>query len=262
MTSKEPRDKLIAYIPLVVGISRLVSKMFAKFAKPLVRNVAARLYSQTSTAAVTAGGKQRKAKFDKSVIKPVLVIVVFGTMLTHVTNQQRLAGEMERRYFLKMEILRDLIERARGGETGINVQEELKLVNKLFERSAEARSLDTKEAEKLSQISSSQHYSEDDVLKSMNSSTGGLQKESLDDLLKDIMDEISHEPKSSTRKPDSKTDEKESGEFITDKETLKEKEEYERELLQYKPSTDVHLIVENPGELSSAAKDTQVSKFL
>ncbi|CAR30718.1 hypothetical protein ZYGR_0P00200 [Zygosaccharomyces rouxii] len=233
--------------------------MFARFTRPLQKVAAARFYSQVSASATS---KQANSKFDKSIIKPILVVIVFGTMLSHVMNQQRLAGEMERRYVLKMEILKDLIERARKGEINIDVQEELKLVNKLFERNKEARFLNDKEAEKLSQISSSQNYSEAEVLQSMNNSTRALEKESLDDLLKSIMDEVSDEPKSSARKSNPKPKQQQSGEFITDRDTLREKAEYERELLQYKPSTDVHLIVENPGELSSAAGDTKVSKFL
>ncbi|GAV54286.1 hypothetical protein ZYGR_0AL00180 [Zygosaccharomyces rouxii] len=236
--------------------------MFVRFFRPLRKVTAARFYSQTPSGAVGTSSKQTNSKFDKSIIKPILVVVMFGTMLSHVMNQQRLAGEMERRYLLKMEILKDLIEKAKRGEGNINVKEELKLVNKLFERTKEARFLDEKEAEKLSQISSSQNYSEAEVLRSMNNSTRALEKESLDDILKNIMDEMSDEPKSSAFKSNSEPKQQQSGELITDKDTLKEKAEYERELLQYKPSTDVHLIVQNPGELSSAAEDTKVRKFL
>lgn len=234
--------------------------MFSRFGRPLRVISAARFYSQ---AAVNSSNKQKNARFDNSMIKPIVVVIMFGTMLSHVMNQQRLAGEMERRYLLKMEILKDLIQKAKKGESNINVQEELKLVNKLFERTKEARVLDEEEAQKLSQISSSQNYSEAEVLQSMNSSTRGLEKELLEDTLKSIMDEVTDEPKSSSRKCNlAPKPSQHSEEFITDKDTLKERAEYERELLQYKPSTDVHLIVENPGELSSAAEDTKVSKFL
>ncbi|AQZ16437.1 YIR024C [Zygosaccharomyces parabailii] len=213
-----------------------------------------RVYSQISPRPT------KTSRFDRTIIKPLLVVILFGTMLTHVTNQQRLAGEMERRYFLKIEILKDLIERAREGDTKINVQEELKLVNKLFERTSEARELNSREAEKLQEISSSQNYSEKEVLQSLNRSPRALEKESLDDLLKSIMDEISDAPKQPIpRKTSPKPN---SNEVIVDKDVLKEEAKYERELSQYKPSTDVHLIVENPGELSSAAEDTKVTKFL
>lgn len=213
-----------------------------------------RLYSQF------APRPGKSSRFDRTIIKPLVVVIVFGTMLTHVTNQQRLAGEMERRYFLKIEILKDLIERAREGDTNINVQEELKLVNKLFERTSEARELNAREAEKLQEISSSQNYSEKEVLQSLNRSPRALEKESLDDLLKSIMDEISDEPKQPIPRKSSPTPN--SNEVILDKDVLKEEAKYERELSQYKPSTDVHLIVESPGELSSAAEDTKVTRFL
>lgn len=213
-----------------------------------------RLYSQIAPRPV------KTSRFDRSIIKPLLVVIVFGTMLTHVTNQQRIAGEIERRYFLKIEILKDLIERAREGDTNINVQEELKLVNKLFERTSEARELNAREAKKLQEISSSQNYSEKEVLQSLNRSPRALEKESLDDLLKSIMDEISDDPKQPI--PRKTSPEPNSNEVILDRDVLKEEAKYERELSQYKPSTDVHLIVENPGELSSAAEDTKVTKFL
>lgn len=226
--------------------------MLRRVLRPLSR---CSYYSQ-----VASKRPEKVSRFDKSIVKPLVVVVVFGTMLTHVTNQQRLAGEMERRYFLKIEILKDLIERAREGDPNIDVHEELKLVNKLFERTTDARTLDAMEAEKLQDISASQSYSESEVLQSMNSSTRALEKESLDDLLKSIVDEISDEPKQPLHlKSASK---RTADDFILDKDLLKEEAQYERELAQYKPSTDVHLIVENPGDLSSAAEDTKVTKFL
>lgn len=236
--------------------------MFIRLGRPLEKFTFTRFYSQIPSGAVGTSSRQAKSKFDNSIIKPIIVVVMFGTMLSNVMNQQRLAGEMERRYLLKMEILKDLIQKAKKGEGNINVQEELKLVNKLFERTKKARVLDDTEAEKLSQISSSQNYSEAEVLRSMNSSTRALEKESLDDVLKSIMDEISDESKLTTRKSNLPPKQQQSGELITDKDALKEKGEYEREILQYKPSTDVHLIVKNPGDLSSAAEDTKISKFL
>lgn len=223
------------------------------------RTPARRLYAQVSA----LPGETKKSRFDKSMIKPALVVIIFGSMLNHVSNQQKRNAELERRYDLKIHILNELIERAMKGDTDFDLSEELMLVNKLFSRHVSSKYASVgEEAGKLRNFYESQAYSEKEVLDSMNSTTGSKEEESLDELFKGIMEQANDVvPIKNKQKQDTKSLHS-SEEIVANKDILMNDAKIEMDLLNYKPSTDVHLIVETPGEVSSAAKDTKVTKFL
>lgn len=238
--------------------NNIVLRMYSRLAIG-ARTPARRLYAQVS--ASPAGSKT--SRFDKSMIKPALVVIIFGSLLNHVSTQQKRNAELERRYDLKIHILNELIERAMKGDTDFDLSEELMLVNKLFSRHASSKYASLgEEAGKLRDFYEGQAYSKKEVLDSMNSATGSKKEESLDELLKGIMEQATDKvPIKSTQKKDTKSLHT-SEEIVANKDILMNDAKIERDLLNYKPSTEVHLIVETPGDVSSAAKDTKVTKFL
>lgn len=227
-----------------------------------------RSYSMKSAARVPK--KSGRTQFDKSMLKPALVVIIFGSMLSHVSNQQKRHAELERRYGLKMEILNDLIGRAKNGDIDFEVDRELKLVNKLFSRHSDFKDFNLEEeADDARGTYDSQTYSKQDILESLNRSTGTQEPESLDDFLKSIIEEADDnlliERDQNVRKqgqPHHTTLKSSSEGIVEDKQILRREAERESELEDYKPSTEVHLIVENPGELYKAAEETKVTKFL
>ena len=92
-----------------------------------------RLLSTTAKPVTTKKGKA--CKLDKSLVKLFIWIVLFGSLLTHVADRRHRLEDMERRCSLKADILRELTERVRGGDTNITkeyIEQELKLVNRMF----------------------------------------------------------------------------------------------------------------------------------
>lgn len=222
-------------------------------------NIAAfRRYSQPAVA--NAGSKRRG--FDKSMVKPALAVVVFASVLSHVSNQQNLNAELDRRYELKISILKKLIERAKQGDRDIDVNEELKLVNKLFARVSGSKTIDFEdEAARVRKYSESRPYTEEMIIKSLNGSTEENEDESLEDVWKGLLDGLDgKKPVTQPLPTESSPHERE--QIVVNKKMLDELARKEAELLNYTPSTDAHTLVANPGELSAAAKDTEVTKFL
>lgn len=229
-----------------------------------------RLYSAKTKAAIPA--QPGRTQFDKSMLKPALVIIIFGSMLSHVSTQEKRHAELERRFDLKADILSELIERAKNGDTDFDVDKELSLVNKVFSRYEKSQNIDiSEEATKLRNVYDTQTYSRKEVLESLNSSTGATEEESLDDLFRSIIEEVDetsanrkHTGEISIKLEKSQRDtqvENADG-IIMDKRILNEEAAKENDSKEYEPSTEIHLIVENPGELSEVAKETKVTKFL
>lgn len=217
-------------------------------------------FRRYSHAAVEASSKKRG--FDKSMLKPALAVVVFASMLSHVSNQQNVNAELDRRYELKIGILKKLIERARQGDRDFDPNEELKLVNKLFARVSNIKGIDLEdEAAKVRKYSAARPYSEEMIINSLNGSAKEVEEESLEEVLKSLMNEV--EGKGVMKQPSLPDPSFQDNEgVVLNKKILNELAKREAELLNYSPSTDVHTLVENPGELTAAAKDTEVTKFL
>lgn len=172
--------------------------MFA-FSRSTISRINTRFYHECKRLySASHGSQQKKAKFDKSVLRPAFLIVIFGSLLTNVADIQRKTNEIERKYEVRIHKLQELIERIKNNERGIDIDQELKLVNLLFyER-------DATEAAKLVDHSK-ERYGEKHVLASMNELSEKREKlrqknQSLDDIWRDIVEEIKDE---STNKPPS-----------------------------------------------------------
>lgn len=231
--------------------------MFGRLIGPVKTLKGCRLYSQP------ASGSSKRG-FDRSMLKPALIVVVFGSMLSHVSNQQKLSAELDRRYELKMNILRKLISRAKEGDISFSVDEELQLVNKLFSRYSKSGNVSfEEEAEKIRKSSDSNKYSEKALLDSLNSSRNPLEEESLEDMFKSIMNEVNDTSRPLLKKSETiVVPPHDENEIVLNKKFLEEQAKREVELQNYTPSTDAHTIVDIPGELSVAAKDTEIKSFL
>lgn len=213
-----------------------------------------RLYSRP------ASGGSRSRGFDKAMIKPALIVIVFGSMLSHVSNQQKLNAELDRRYELKMNILRKLISRANEGDTNFDVSTELDLVNKLFDRSSKSSSAGyDAEAGKSRQNADIGRIPEETLLNSLNNRIDPLEEESLERILENLMNEVNDTPAAAQEQPKLVDEE---SDIVKNKKFLEKQAERETRLLDYVPSTDAHTIVDTPGELSVAANETEIKKFL
>lgn len=232
--------------------------MFSRLAGPIGRMQRFRLYSQSAN----TGSKRRG--FDRSMLKPAIIVIVFGSMLSHVSNQQKLNAELDRRYELKMTILRKLISRAKEGDISFDADEELQLVNKLFSRHVKSGGANfDEEAERLRKSSNSNKYSEKALLDSLNSPKSPLEEESLEEMFKSLMSEVDDTKTSLQKQPEAviEPSHEENG-IALDKKFLEVEAKREAQLQNYTPSTEVHTIVSNPGELTMAANDTDIKGFL
>ncbi|CEP62190.1 Ina22p LALA0_S04e09868g [Lachancea lanzarotensis] len=221
----------------------------------------------------------KKARFDKSMLKPALVVVLFGSMLTSVMEQQKKNAELERRYSMKLGILRDLTSKIRNNEI-VDVDQELALVNKLFERFERSKHiLLEEEAAKIREHNEmAGDLSHQDMISRLNGQKNSDQDDaSLRDLFRDIMKDIDDDSTLNSQAPNKTKGEGEdspnnvtetpvlsSGDsrIQTDAEVLTREALHEKERLKYKPATDSHVIVEKPGDYSTSAEDHKVSKFL
>lgn len=240
--------------------------MFKAIYKPTISCV--RLYSQNLSAQ-----RPKKSRFDKSMIKPAIVLIVFGSMLTNVMEQQKKNSELERRYSLKLKILRDLIDRVKKeNDTSFDPEEELRLVNKIFDRYETSKFVKLEEeATKARELTQRKDYSRKDIIDSLNFKSDQEEEESLQALFNDIMKDIEEtgQPLKGEEKQEGKNSNSSSPqqpspkeEIVTDRKVLAQEAEKEKERLQYKLNTKSHVIVENPGEYASAAEENKVSKFL
>ncbi|SCU78531.1 LAMI_0A04940g1_1 [Lachancea mirantina] len=206
----------------------------------------------------------QKSRFDKTMLKPAIAILLFGSVLTSVMDQQKKNAELERRYKLKIGILEDLIERAHQDKTiSFDVKEELRLVNKLFDRFERfGQGLDQgNDTALISTVTESQNFPRDEVIQNLNSGpSNAIKDESLQDLFASIMKDVNMEDTTPAEKQPRQSDIKQ--DIVTDQQALAFEAEQEKKSIKYKAPTDVHVIVEQPGEYSTAAADHQVSKFL
>ncbi|SCV02348.1 LANO_0F17062g1_1 [Lachancea nothofagi CBS 11611] len=252
------------------------------------RQFCGRAYSQVSkrmfssrTPQAFNSPKTRNSKFDKSMLKPALVVVLFGSMLTSVMEQQKKNAELERRYAMKIGILKDLITKIQNDESAsIDVDHELALVNKLFKRFERSKYVSLEEeAIKIREYNAkADSLSQQEVMKRLNGQKPTDDDASLRDLFRDIMKDMDDESslqqyqKISSQADHDKAPPKKAvpalpngtteSEIQTNDELLTKEAQNEKERLKYRPSTEYHVIVETPGEYSSSAEDMKVSKFL
>jgi hypothetical protein len=165
---------------------------------------------------------------------PALLVVLFGSQVINVMNAQRSVETMEQKYKLKISKLDEITRRVRDGEL-VNVQKELKLVNKIFSRSA-------------TQFS---------VMGQKGSSSQQVKIDDLSDLSK-IFDEVMEEDNAKELKQSAQAREV----IKKDIEEIHQHMQKEKELTEYKLVPKQHLIVETPGDYVEAARDTKVPKFL
>lgn len=192
----------------------------------------------------------------------MVALVLFATMLTNVSEEQKRCGELERRYQMKVGIYEELIARAKNQDFNFDVEKEMMLVNKLFSRSTRSKKVEIEqEAALIREKSSKVNLDQEKVLNSMNSKGA---EESLEDLFKDIIKDLDGpehhnemEDRSLQRLPREPSED-----IITNKEWLEHEAKVAQERAGFKPSTEKHLIVDNPGEYNMAAEDTKVKRFL
>ncbi|CCF55459.1 hypothetical protein KAFR_0A00210 [Kazachstania africana CBS 2517] len=71
-------------------------------------------------------------KVDHSLWRPLIWVVLFGSMVSHVIDAEKRLEDLDRRYKLKIDKLNTLVQRVSDNDFKFNVDEELKIVNKLF----------------------------------------------------------------------------------------------------------------------------------
>lgn len=184
---------------------------------------------------------------DRSLIKLGLWVVIFGSVLTNVIDKKQQYEELERRYHLKIDILQRIIQRLRNGES-VDVEDELRLVNNVFERKDLPRyqsPIRRKIREK----------------KAINSVLG--EEESLEDIWKDIVNNVSDpEVEPPIALPNRSQSISGEDDIVTDRNLLFKISQQEQDQLKYVSSTNQHVIISTPGEATQAAKDTQMKKYL
>ena len=218
-----------------------------------------RFYSQAPANSTHA----KRSKFDKTMIKPALVVIIFGSVLTNVTEQKQKYFELERRYSLKKDILNNLIKRVNKNDIAFQIDDELSLVNKLFNKYDQSKQTEINTS--LTDIynsSSDEQFSESRILYNLNGNNIKGKEEDLDDLWKIILEDMNKDPDEIKHVDIDIKDLESDGNIITDRNFLSDEAKREKQRSIYEPKTDVHVIVENPGELSTAASDTKISKFL
>lgn len=197
-------------------------------------------------------------RFDKSILYPTLLVVLLGSQIMNVMNAQKSCEDLDRRYNMKITKIDEIKERLQKGEK-VDVENELKLVNRLFVRQNDNPVLKS---------TSTKFGSQFDGIKRENTADGNhtnvlseLDGEVTDDKLNKLFGlEPTPAPVS---KKEVKAPKKETKPLpVLTKEEIKENTEREKELLNYRLEPNRHVVVENPGDYVSAAKDTKVSGFL
>lgn len=199
---------------------------------------------------------------DPSLIKLATWIVIFGSILTHVIDKKRQYEEMEGKYILKINILKNIIKRLNNGET-VDIEDELRLINQTLER----KNIPRYESLLQSRKRQKSKFLDGTITENSNcSSNGDTNQESLEDIWSNVLKDISTLPTStlsttiSTNKTH-KNDSSFSDDIIRDRNILLETSKQEQKESKYFIPTNTHVIVNKPGELMEASKDTQMKKY-
>jgi hypothetical protein len=182
------------------------------------------------------------------------LIILLGSQLINVMNAQKSLQDLERRYELKIGKINEIVARLERGESGVNVDDELKLVNMMFERQSHGGKLklgrEYEVSDSVSEPSTHEELlKEEDFMKLLGlhediDENGNLKKNKKEggDKARAMID-------------GSKV-------VITDQEEIREQTDMQKKLVGFKVEPERHLIVEKPGDYIDAAKDTKLSKFL
>ncbi|AJR49262.1 CDA_G0027320.mRNA.1.CDS.1 [Saccharomyces cerevisiae] len=191
------------------------------------------------TVASANAGIKRKSRFDKTMIKPLLLVMIFGSILNAVIAEKRNTIDMERKYKLKLNKLKELIQRVHdnNGKVDFDADDELKLVNLrlgIVGKNATGMKED-----------------ETDIVVP--------KEESLEEIWQSIIDEAKKEVIEKT--PDAGVKNKEG--IVTDLNVLKDLEKSKKEDEKVYLSGDVHMMMNQPGDLNEIAKEhDKIPKFL
>lgn len=181
---------------------------------------------------------------DRSLLKLSIWLIIFGSMLTHVIDKKHEYEEMEQRYVLKIGILKHIIERLKRGEV-VDVQDELLLVNKRFEKKNRRR------FSKPTVVQGDSNFAEHDIVK----------EESLDVIWKNILEDMNEPVKDQTltqHEPMDKNDD-----ICRDPKVLLLNSKQEKENLKFFTTTTGKRVTNDaPGQTIVDAKDTKMTKFL
>lgn len=183
--------------------------------------------------------------FDKSMIYPGILLILFGSQVINVMNRQKYINELDRVYKIKINKIHEIAERLEHGEKGVNVEDEMKLVNMMFERQMNSTKMKlSKEYEvehKIEEIYTdlNKELNQEDFIKMLGLNDEPIKKKEI---------KILHVPG------------KES--VITDHEEIKDQITKQKELTKFVVKPETHIIVEKPGDYIESAKDTKLSKFL
>ncbi|CDR40196.1 CYFA0S04e05666g1_1 [Cyberlindnera fabianii] len=197
--------------------------------------------------------KRISDSFDKSIYYPAFLVVLLGSQVINVMNAQRRVEDLDRRYTLKMEKIDELIKRVQNGEQ-VDVEREMRLVNKLFERSGSYTVMGKDSISGKVKKQKELAWQEEDLTEVELAKMLGLD---LNQTKKDMG--IADDEKESEKSTKTKV---EGDVILVDRGTIDEQMKKEKELLNYRLNPDQHLIVEKAGDYVDAAKDTQVKKFL
>lgn len=206
---------------------------------------------------------------DGSLIKLGIWVVIFSSMLMHVIDKKQRYEEMEEKYNLKIDILKSIINRMNNGEI-VDIDDELRLVNQALER----RSVKRYPSPLQNYKKKESPFIDGTVTENSNSLIDkDVSRESLEDIWQDILADTSISPPEIhysinptitciTSNDTHDNDIISSDDIIRDTNILFQASKQEEEELKYFTPTSTHIIVQKPGELVEAAKDTQMAKYL
>lgn len=210
--------------------------------------------NSSSSSSSGQGNGHWSSSFDKTMLYPGVLIILLGSQLINVMNAQKSLQDLERRYELKIGKINEIVARLERGESGVNVDDELKLVNMMFERQSHGGKLklgrEYEVSDSVSEPSTHEELlKEEDFMKLLGlhediDENGNLKKNKKEggDKARAMID-------------GSKV-------VITDQEEIREQTDMQKKLVGFKVEPERHLIVEKPGDYIDAAKDTKLSKFL
>ncbi|KOG98911.1 Ina22p DI49_2803 [Saccharomyces eubayanus] len=196
-----------------------------------------RLTVRTVTSA--SAGAKAKSRYDKTIIKPILLVMVFGSILNSVIVEKRKAQDMERKYHLKANKLKELIQRVNdnNGKVDFDADDELRLVNLCLGITDK-------------NIVSTEEDKGDIVIP---------KEESLEEIWQSIIDEAKKDIVEPTKNDDGTNKEG----IVTDVNVLRDLQNSKKEDEQVYLNGDIHMIMNQPGDLNEIAKENaKIPKFL
>ncbi|AET38881.1 Ina22p Ecym_3394 [Eremothecium cymbalariae DBVPG len=228
-----------------------------------------RMFVRLYSASPTTGTASLRSKYDKTVFKPLILLLIVGSIATNVIEQKKRHFEMERRYNLKIHILEDLIDRVKyNNDTTFSVEQELYLVNKMLARHSGAISLNPKIRNEPELEDSSTEPNSPRNGDTNKKNYSDMELESVEELFKNIFDEINevsekdHSASLDIQRQSKPKSHPSSDEIVIDRQIIAQNAKQEKQQKMFKPNTEQHVIVPIPGDYVAAAEATKVSRFL